>query len=139
MSCLLLLFFQLFFSLRDLKADVSRTEGKVSAFLCSTIVHIVSKSNLAFYGKRIEKKKVILKIICIHFPPSGMLIPNLRAPIAIKIIYPANSHVEQQIDFLPKWIECIQSNHHLAEGVQINLAWLLCLLFISPTTPYLLP
>lgn len=64
-----------------------------------------------------------------------MLIPNPRAPIAMKLIYPANSHVEQQIDFLPKWIECIQSNHHPAERVQINLAWLLCLLFISPQLP----
>lgn len=50
----------------------------------------------------------------------------------MKLIYPANSHVEQQIAFLPKWIECIQSNHHPAKGVQINLAWQLFLLLTSP-------
>lgn len=64
-----------------------------------------------------------------------MLIPNLRAPIAMKLIYPANSHVEQQIDFLPKWIEWIHSNHQPAKKVQINLAWLLVFfLFISPNS-----
>lgn len=64
-----------------------------------------------------------------------MLIPNLRAFFSMKLIYPANSHVEQQIAFLPKWIECIQSNHHPAKGVQINLAWLLFLLLTSPQLP----
>lgn len=64
-----------------------------------------------------------------------MLFPDLRASIAVKLIYPANSHVEQQIAFLPKWIECIQSNHHPAEEVQNNVAWLLCLLFISLQLP----
>lgn len=77
----------------------------------------------------------MLKFIYIHFSPSGMLIPNLRASISMKLIYPTNSHVEQQIAFLPKWIECIQSNHHPAEGVQINLAWQLFLLLTSPPLP----
>lgn len=81
------------------------------------------------------KKKAVLKFICIQFSPSGMLIPNLRAFIFMKLIYPANSHVEQQIASLPKWIECVQSNHHPAKGVQINLSWLLFLLLSSPQFP----
>lgn len=66
-----------------------------------------------------------------------MFIPNLRASVSMKLIYPANRHVEQQIAFLPKWIECIQSNHHPAKGVQINLAWLLFLLLTDPQLPVL--
>lgn len=84
-----------------------------------------------------EKKKAVLKFICIQFSPLGMLIPNLRASISMKLIYPANSHVEQQIAFLPKWIECIQPNHHPAKGVQINLSWLL--FFIAHFPPVSCP
>ena len=93
------------------------------------------QAQLCFLWEENRNKKVVLKIICIQFPPLGMLLPNLRASIAMKLIYPPNSRVQQQIDFLPKWIECIQSNHHPAEGVQINLARLLCLLLISPQLP----
>lgn len=64
-----------------------------------------------------------------------MLIPNFGASISMKLIYPANSHVEQQIAFLPKWIECFQSNHHAAKGFQINLAGLLFLLLTLPQLP----
>lgn len=116
--------------------DISRTEGKRphSSLFYKHSPHS-NQAQLSFLWEQTRNKKVVLKIMCIQFPSSRMLIPNLRAPIAMKIIYPANSHVEQQIDFLPKWIECIQSNHHPAKGVQINLAWLLCLLFISPQFP----
>lgn len=81
------------------------------------------------------KKKAVLKFIGILFSPSEMFILNLRASISKKLIYPANRHVEQQIAFLPKWIECIQSNHHPAKGVQINLVWLLFLLLTAPQLP----
>lgn len=81
------------------------------------------------------KKKAVLKFIGVLFSPSEMFIPNLRASISKKLIYPANRHVEQQIAFLPKWIECIQSNHHPAKGVQINLVWLLFFFTHCPPTP----
>jgi len=80
------------------------------------------QAQLCFLWEDSRNEKVVLKIICTWIPPSGMLLPNLRASIAIKLSYPANSHVEKQMDFLPKWIECIQSNHHPAKGVQIHLA-----------------
>lgn len=115
--------------------DTSRTEGKslCSSLFCiwTSTIPIICKPNFVFHGKR----KETWKVICIWFPYLGMLFPDLRASIAVKLIYPANSHVEQQIAFLPKWIECIQSNHHPAEEVQNNVAWLLCLLFISLQLP----
>lgn len=65
------------------------------------------QAQLHFLWEETRNKDQVLKIICIQFPPSGMLLPYLRASVAVKMIYPDNICVEQQVHFLSKWIECI--------------------------------